>query len=86
MSVPVPIPENLLSIVNLLTTLAETEPVVADHVAPIMVTMFDFAMSSGKVTDPKTWVRAMEGAIAYIETNHADDEWLSRLPINERGS
>lgn len=83
MSVPVPIPENLLSIVNLLTTLADTEPVVADHVAPILVTMMDFAMTSGKVTDPKVWVRALEGAVAFIETNHADDEWLSRIPINK---
>jgi hypothetical protein len=83
MSVPVPIPENLLSVVNLLTTLAATEPVVADHVAPILVTMFDFAMTSGKVTDPKVWVRALQGAITVIETEHLDDEWLTRLPINK---
>jgi hypothetical protein len=82
MSVPVPINENLLSLVNLLTTLADTEPVVADHIAPIMVTLFDFAMTSGKVTDPKMWVRAMQGAITLIETKHLDDEWLTRIPIN----
>ncbi len=81
MSVQVPVPENLLSLVDLLTTLAETEPVVADHVAPIVRQMLDFAMTSGKVTDPKVWVRALEGAVAYIETNHLDDEWLSRVPV-----
>jgi hypothetical protein len=80
-SVQIPVPENLVSLVDLLTTLAETEPVVADHVAPIVRQMFDFAMTSGKVTDPKVWVRALEGAVAYIETNHLDDEWLSRSPI-----
>jgi hypothetical protein len=79
--VQIPVPENLVSLVDLLTTLAETEPVVADHVAPIVRQMFDFAMTSGKVTDPKVWVRALEGAVAYIETNHLDDEWLSRSPI-----
>jgi len=83
MSVPVPIQPNLLPLVNLLTTLAETEPVVADHIAPIMVDMFDFAMTSGKVVDPKMWVRALKGAVAYIETNHLDDEWLARTPINK---
>lgn len=81
MSVQVPVPENLLSLVDLLTTLAETEPVVADHIAPIVRQMFDFAMTSGKVTDPKVWVRALEGAVAVIETKHLDDEWLSRTPV-----
>jgi hypothetical protein len=81
--VPVPVQPNLLSIVNLLTTLADTEPVVADHIAPILVTMLDFAMTSGKVTDPKVWVRALQGAVAFIETKHIDDEWLSMLPVNK---
>ncbi|RPJ80732.1 MAG: hypothetical protein EHM13_11570 [Acidobacteria bacterium] len=81
-SVHVPIPENLLSLVNLLTTLAATEPVVTEHVAPIITQLFDYAMTSGKVTDPKMWVRAMQGAIAVIETRHLDDQRLSMIPIN----
>jgi len=80
-SVPVPVPPNLLPLVDLLTTLAATEPVVANHIAPVIVNMFEFAMASGKVTDPKMWVRALEGAVAFIETNHIDDEWLSRTVV-----
>lgn len=84
MTVRVPVNENLLPILDLFETLVATEPVVAEHVVPIVKNMFDFAMTSGEVTDPKMWVRAMKGAIAYIETNHLDDEWLNRIPI-ERG-
>lgn len=83
MSVNLPVSENLVSIVNLLETLAATEPVVADHVVPVVRQMFEFAMTSGKVTDPKMWVRAMQGAITVIETKHLDDEWLARIPINK---
>lgn len=83
-AVPVPIPENLLSVVNLLTTLAATEPIIADHVGPILVQMFDYAMTSGKVKDPDVWIRALKGAIVTVETMKADDVWLSRLPV-ERG-
>lgn len=83
--VQVPVPENVLSILNLLTTLAETEPVVAEHVLPIIKEAFDLAMTSGQVNDPKVWVRALKGAIAVIETKHLDDEWLSRIPINRGG-
>lgn len=82
MSVPVPISENMLPVVNMLETLAATEPVVAEHVAPIIRHFLDFAMTSGKVTDPQVWVRALQAAVTYVETNHADDEWLSRTPIN----
>jgi hypothetical protein len=82
MSVPVPISENLLPVVNLLETLAATEPVVAEHIAPIIENFMSFAMTSGKVTDPKMWVRALQAAVVLIETKHADDEWLSRIPIN----
>lgn len=80
-SVPVPVPENLLTIVNLLSTLVETEPLVADHVVPIVVQAFDFAMTSGKATDPDVWVRALQGAAAYIETLKIDDRWLSDIPL-----
>lgn len=83
-SVPVPIPENLLSLVNLITTLAETNPIIADHVAPILVQMFDFALTSGKVHEPDVWIRALRAAIIDIETLKADDVWLGRLPV-ERG-
>lgn len=80
-SVQVPIPENLLTVVDLLTTLAETEPLVADHVAPIIEQMFDYAMTSGRVTDPDVWVRALKAAIVTVETLKADDTWLSMTPV-----
>lgn len=83
-SVPVQVPDNLLSLVDLLTTLAATNPVVTEHVAPIIREMFDFALTSGKVHDPDVWIRAMKAAIIEIETLKADDVWLNRLPI-ERG-
>jgi hypothetical protein len=84
-SVPVPVSENLLPLVHLLETLVATEPVVAEHVVPIVRQFFDYAMTSGKVTDPKMWVRAMQGAIAVIETQHLDDQWLALSPINRGG-
>ncbi len=83
MSVSVPISEGLLPLIDKLETLAATEPVVAAHIAPIINNMLDFALTSGKATDPRVWVRALEAAVAYIETNHADDHWLSGIPIRK---
>lgn len=80
--IQVPIPENLLTVVNHLLTLAETEPLVADHVVPIIVQAVDFAMTSGKATDPDVWIRAFKAASAYVETLKVDDRWLSGIPIN----
>jgi len=83
MSVPVPISESLLPLVNKLETLAAMEPVVAEHIAPIINDLLDFAMTSGKSTDPKVWVRALQAAVIYVETNHFDEQWLSATPINK---
>lgn len=82
--VPVQIPDspNILSIVNHILTLAETEPIVADHVLPILKNAIDFALTSGKATNPDVWVRAFQAAAAYVETLKVDDEWLSLTPIN----
>lgn len=81
--VPTNVPENALSIVNHLLTLAETEPLVADHVFPIIKQAVDFALTSGKVADPDVWVRAFKAAAAYVETLKADEQWLQMLPINK---
>jgi len=84
-TVPVPIPENLLPLVNKLTTLQAMEPLVTDHIAPVINNMLDFALTSGKATDPDVWIRALQAAVVYVETLKADDEWLSRVPINRGG-
>lgn len=76
-SVHVPIPENLLTVVNHLLTLAETEPLVAEHVVPIIVKAVDFAMTSGDAANPDVWVRAFEAAAAWVEVLRADDKWLA---------
>lgn len=82
-AVNVPVPNNLLSIVDLLSTLAATEPLIADHVVPIIEQAFNYAMTSGKAKDPEVWVRALKAAIITIETLKADDTWLAMTPISE---
>lgn len=81
MNVPVPVPENLLTLVNRLIILAEQEPLVADTVMPILQSAFDFALTSGNVTDPAVWVRAFEAASFEIANKKAAGEWLQMKPI-----
>ncbi|HYV99602.1 MAG TPA: hypothetical protein VE967_19240 [Gemmatimonadaceae bacterium] len=81
MNVPVPIPENYLGLVNRLLILAEQEPLVADTIMPILQSALDFALTSGKVTDPAVWVRAFEAASFEIANKKAAGEWLQMKPI-----
>lgn len=81
---PIPIPTALLPIVNHLLTLAETEPLVADTVIPIIQKAVDFALTSGEASNPDVWIRAFRAASAEVATHKFDETWLSRLPV-ERG-
>ena len=81
MNVPVPIPENYLGLVNRLLILAEQEPLVADTILPVLQSALDFALTSGKVTDPDVWIRAFEAASFEIANKKAADTWLQMTPV-----
>lgn len=81
MNVPVPVPENMLSLVNRLLILAETEPLVTDTIKPILESAIEFALTSGKVSDPAVWIRAFEAASFEIANKKAAGEWLQMKPI-----
>lgn len=79
--VTVPVPNNLVELVKRLTQIAELEPLVADHIAPIVSEAFEFAVNSGRVSDPDVWVRAFKAAALLVETRKADDTWLAMAPV-----
>jgi len=81
MSIPVPVPEPYLGLFNRLLILAEQEPLVADTVMPVLQSMLDFALTSGKVTDPDVWIRAFEAASFEIANKKAADTWLRMQPV-----
>lgn len=65
-----------------LAVLEAAEPLIAEHIGPIMVTMANFVSESGKPTNPDVWIRAMRDAILYIETLKADGVWLAEIPVH----
>ena len=79
--VPVEAPENILSALNRLIILAETEPLVAETIAPILSNALEFALTSGKVTQPDVWVRAFEAAAFEVANKKAADLWLKMNPL-----
>lgn len=81
--IPVPLPPVLLPIVNHLLTLAETEPLVTDTIVPIVMKAIDFAMTSGQVSDPDVWIRALKAASAEVATLKFDDQWLAAIPVSK---
>lgn len=81
MFVNLSVPNNLVELVKRLSQIAEAEPLVADHIAPIVSDAFEFAVSSGRVSDPDVWVRAFKAAVIRVETAKADDTWLAMAPV-----
>ncbi len=79
--VPIPIHPSLLPIVSRLLTLAETEPLVSDTVVPIVMKAIEFAMTSGQVSDPDIWIRALKAASAQVSALKFDDKWLSMTRV-----
>lgn len=72
---------NLEALAQLMGTLAKAEPIVAEHVLPIVQDAFVFAMSSGDITNPDIWVRAFKAAALEVETKKIDDTWLSMTRV-----
>lgn len=66
-----------------LEALEAAEPAVEKHIGPIIVDMVSMAMAEGP-TDPDVWIRALKGAVIYVETLKVDDQWLSSNTVYPR--